>query len=168
MKNAYFAGGCFWCIASVFDSLNGVTGVVSGFSGGSEPDPDYADVKAQKTSHRETVMITYDDSAVDYETLVSVLLSNVDPHDPDGQFIDRGRSYSLAVYYQTPQEKDTAERLVKSLERETGKPVYVALEPFSLFYPADEYHQDYHKKHPEEFKREIADSGRSLRRYENN
>ena len=160
MRNAYFAGGCFWCIASVFDALKGVAGVVSGFSGGSEPDPEYEDVKAQRTAHRETVKVIYDDAVVDYETLVSVLLANVDPHDPDGQFIDRGMSYSLAVYYETPEEIETAARLTASLERETGKPVYVAIEPFSAFYAADEYHQDYHKKHPEEFKRELIASGR--------
>lgn len=160
MKNAHFAGGCFWCIASVFDALEGVIGVVSGFSGGSEADPSYEEVKAQKTAHRETVKVTYDDSAVDYETLVSVLLANTDPHDPDGQFIDRGRSYSLAVYYETPQEKEIAERLVNSLERETGKPVYVAIESFSAFYAAEEYHQDYHKKHPSEFREELIASGR--------
>ena len=160
MKNAYFAGGCFWCIAAVFDALNGVAGVVSGFSGGSEPSPEYEDVKAQKTGHRETVKIIYDETAVDYEKLISTLLANVDPHDPDGQFIDRGRSYSLAVYYETPQEKEIAERLVGSLERETGKAVYVAIEPFSAFYAAEEYHQDYHKKHPSEFREELIVSGR--------
>ncbi|MBR4439319.1 MAG: peptide-methionine (S)-S-oxide reductase MsrA [Clostridia bacterium] len=161
MKNAYFAGGCFWCIASVFDALKGVTGVVSGFSGGSEPNPEYEDVKAQRTTHRETVKVIYDDAVVDYETLVSVLLANVDPHDPDGQFIDRGRSYSLAVYYETPREKEIAERLVGSLERETGKPVFVAIEPFSVFYAADEHHQDYHNKHPSEFRKELISSGRA-------
>ena len=160
MKNAYFAGGCFWCIAAVFDALNGVAGVVSGFSGGSEPSPEYEDVKAQKTGHRETVKIIYDETAVDYEKLISTLLANVDPHDPDGQFIDRGRSYSLAVYYETPQEKEIAERLVGSLERETGKTVYVAIEPFSAFYAAEEYHQDYHRKHPSEFREELIVSGR--------
>ena len=159
MKKAYFAGGCFWCIASVFDSLNGVTRVVSGFSGGA-PNPSYEEVKAQKTDHCETVMIVYDESAVDYQTLVSVLLANTDPHDPDGQYIDRGRSYSLAVYYETPREKETAERLLRDLERESGKSVFVALEPFKAFYAADEYHQDYHKKRPEEFEKELIASGR--------
>ena len=161
MKNAYFAGGCFWCIASVFDALDGVARVVSGFSGGGAPNPSYEEVKAQKTDHRETVMIVYDESAVDYETLLSVLLANTDPHDPDGQYIDRGRSYSLAVYYETPREKETAERLLRDLERESGKPVFVAVEPFEAFYAADEYHQDYHKKHPDEFERELIASGRT-------
>ena len=164
MKNAYFAGGCFWCIASVFDSTNGVTEVVSGFSGGSEPSPDYDDVKAQKTGHRETVMITYDETAVSYAELVSILLANTDPYDPDGQFVDRGRSYSLAVYYETPEEKETAARLTASLERETGKPVYVAIEPFKSFYATEEYHQSYHKKHPEEFENELLVSGRKASR----
>lgn len=160
MKNAYFAGGCFWCIASVFDATDGVVQVVSGFSGGEERNPAYEDVKAQRTNHRETVKIIYDETAVGYEKLVSVLLANTDPHDPDGQYIDRGRSYSLAVYYETPREKETAERLLRDLERESGKSVFVALEPFKAFYAADEYHQDYHKKRPEEFEKELIASGR--------
>ena len=160
MKTIYFAGGCFWCIAAVFDALDGVAEVVSGYSGGDEENPDYGAVKSQQTGHRETIMLSYDESAVGYETLVSVLLANTDPHDPDGQFIDRGRSYSLAVYYQTQEEKADAERLIDALERESGKPVYVALEPLKAFYRAEEYHQDYHKKHPEEFEKELEESGR--------
>ena len=160
MKKAYFAGGCFWCIASVFDAIDGVTEVVSGFSGGDEADPTYDDVKAQKTGHRETITVVYDETLVSYAELISTLLSNTDPFDPDGQFIDRGRSYSLAVYYQTQEEKADAERLIDALERESGKPVYVALEPFKSFFAAGEYHQDYHKKHPEEFERELIESGR--------
>ena len=160
MKEAYFAGGCFWCIASVFDSTDGVTDVVSGFSGGGEPSPTYDDVRMQKTGHRETVKVIYDENTVDYANLVSVLLANTDPYDPDGQFVDRGRSYSLAVYYETQDEKTTAERLITSLERSSGRTVCVAVEPFKAFYPAEEYHQNYHKTHPEDFEIEMAVSGR--------
>ena len=160
MKKAYFAGGCFWCIASVFDAVEGVIEVVSGFCGGNEDHPDYDDVKAQKTGHRETIMIIYDESAVSYTQLVSLLLANTDPHDPDGQFIDRGRSYSLAVYYSDYDEMRIAEDAISSLERAAAKAVYVAVEPFTAFYPAEEYHQNYHKKHPEEFERELIESGR--------
>lgn len=160
MKKAYFAGGCFWCIASVFDAIDGVTEVVSGFSGGDEADPTYDDVKTQKTGHRETVMVSYDEAAVSYAELVSALLSNTDPFDPDGQFIDRGRSYSLAVYYSDETEKGIAANATAELERASGRSVFVALEPFKSFFAAGEYHQDYHKKHPEEFERELIESGR--------
>lgn len=160
MKKAYFAGGCFWCIASVFDALSGVTEVVSGFSGGDEADPAYEDVKAQKTGHRETIMIAYDETLVSYAGLVSTLLANTDPFDPDGQFIDRGRSYSLAVYYSDEVEKQTAENAISELGRASGRPVFVALERFKSFYSAEEYHQNYHKKHPEEFECELIGSGR--------
>ena len=160
MKKAYFAGGCFWCIASVFDVVEGVSEVVSGFCGGDEANPSYEDVKARKTGHRETVMIVYDDSVIGYRKLVSILLANTDPFDPDGQFIDRGRSYSLAVYYSDEDEKLIAADAVSALEEASGKPVYVAIEPLKTFYAAEEYHQNYHKKHPEEFERELTESGR--------
>ncbi len=160
MKKAYFAGGCFWCIASVFDAIDGVTEVVSGFSGGDEADPTYDDVKAQKTGHRETITGVYEGTLVSYAELRSTLLSNTDPFDPDGQFIDRGRSYSLAVYYSDETEKEIAANATAELERASGRSVFVALEPFKSFFAAGEYHQDYHKKHPEEFERELIESGR--------
>ena len=160
MKTAYFAGGCFWCIAAVFDVTPGVVAVTSGYCGGTEKDPAYADVKAQKTGHRETVRVDYDETVTDFAALLQTLFAHTDPHDGAGQFIDRGRSYSLAVYYGNGVEKAIAEQAVSALEKETGLPVYVAVEPFTVFYPAEEYHQNYHKKHPREMAEEWQKSGR--------
>ena len=157
---AYFAGGCFWCITPTFRNLAGVTDVVSGYSGGEEVDPTYQDVKAQKTTHRETIRIDYDPEQVDYLTLLDIFLSSVDPHDPDGQFIDRGFSYTLAVYYLDDGQKNTAEGRFARMAQETGLPVYIKVEPYKNFYLAEEYHQNYDLKNPEAFQQELVESGR--------
>lgn len=156
VKYAYFAGGCFWCVTPIFKIQRGVLSVTSGFSGGDEKDPSYEDVKAQKTGHRETVRIEYDDAAIAYEKLLGIFLANVDVHDGEGQYIDRGRSYTLAVYFNDDAERASAERMIKELEGET----FVTVEPFKSFYPASEEHQDYYLKNPEEFERELRTSGR--------
>ena len=157
---AYFAGGCFWCITPTFRNLAGVTDVVSGYSGGEEVDPTYQDVKAQKTTHRETIRIDYDPEQVDYLTLLDIFLSSVDPHDPDGQFIDRGFSYTLAVYYLDDCQKNAAEGRFARMAQETGLPVYIKVEPYKNFYLAEEYHQNYDLKNPEAFRKELIESGR--------
>lgn len=160
MQTAYFAGGCFWCITPTFRNLPGVTNVVSGYSGGTEANPTYQDVKSQKTTHRETIRIDYDPTQVDYRTLLDIFLNSVDPHDPDGQYIDRGFSYTLAVFYGDDSEKSLVESRLARLEQETGLPVYIAVEPFQNFYLAEEYHQNYDLKNPAAFHRELVESGR--------
>lgn len=160
MDKAYFAGGCFWCITPTFRALPGVTHVVSGYSGGEEMDPCYEDVKYQRTTHRETICIDYDPDRVRFETLMDIFLSAVDPFDPDGQFIDRGFSYTLAVYYCSEAQRAAAERKIVQLEQTSGKQVYVRVEPFKSFWRAEKYHQDYDLKHPEEFRQELISSGR--------
>ena len=157
---AYFAGGCFWCITPTFKEMPGVSSVISGYSGGEEVDPTYEDVKYQRTTHRETIRIDYDPEQVDFRKLIEVFLSSVDPHDPDGQFIDRGFSYTLAIYYLSEEQRTVALEMLAALEKETGLPVYIKVEPFKSFYQAEEFHQDYYLKHPEEFRQELIDSGR--------
>ena len=160
MKVAYFAGGCFWCIASVYNQLDGVINVTSGFSGGKEINPTYEDVKAQKTSHRETIKISYDEKKINFEELLKLFINNVDLYDDGGQFIDRGRSYTLAIYYQDNNEKETAIRLLKEQEKLTSKKPCVSIEEFINFYSASEYHQNFNLNHPEEFEKELKESGR--------
>lgn len=159
-ETAYFAGGCFWCITPTFREMDGVLDVVSGYSGGEEENPTYADVKKQKTRHRETIRIDFDSGMVTFERLLEIFLSSVDPFDPDGQFIDRGHSYTLAIYHCGDAQKRAAEAAVRTLAEESGQEVYVSIEPFSAFYRAEEEHQDYYLKHPEEFRQELIDSGR--------
>ena len=105
MAFAYIAGGCFWCITPVFARHTGVLGVKSGYSGGREQNPTYEAVKHQQTGHRETIRVEYDPEAVSFGELLELFLQNTDPFDADGQFIDRGHSYTLAVYWQTAAEK---------------------------------------------------------------
>jgi len=160
MKNAYFAGGCFWCITPGFRSMDGVAEVVSGYSCGTEQNPVYADVKAQRTGHRETIAIRYDPDAVSYESLLAFFLQSIDPFDGEGQFIDRGHSYTTAVYYSSEEERIVAEQAIAALAASSGREVPIAVEPFTAFWPAEEYHQNYDLKNPEAFEKELIESGR--------
>lgn len=160
MQTAYFAGGCFWCITPTFQEFPGVESVTSGYSGGAEVNPKYEDVKYQRTGHRETIRIDYEETLVSYEQLLEIFLSGVDPFDEGGQFIDRGHSYTLAVFYSNPEEKKLAAEAIHALEAESGQKVYISLEPFTAFYTAEEEHQDYYRKHPAEFRQELIESGR--------
>lgn len=160
METAYFAGGCFWCITPTFKEMDGVFNVVSGYSGGDEADPAYLDVKHQKTGHRETIRIDYAPDKVSFAELFDVFLNGVDPFDAGGQFIDRGHSYTLAVYYLNDEQRRITEDGIAELERESGQAVYISVEPFKSFYCAEDEHQDYYLKHPEEFRQELIDSGR--------
>ena len=156
---AYFAGGCFWCVTPIY-KMYGVDKVVCGYSGGDEPNPTYADVKAQKTGHRETIMLEYDPAKLTYDFLLDIFLANVDPFDGEGQFIDKGFSYTLAIYYTCEEERSLAQSRIERLAAESGRHVHIALEPFKSFYEAEEYHQDYYLKNPEAFEKELIESGR--------
>ena len=159
-ETAYFAGGCFWCITPTFREMDGVMEVTSGYSGGLEVNPSYEDVKHQKTSHRETIRIDFDPSKVSFKELFDIFLCGVDPFDPDGQFIDRGHSYTLAVYHLSEQQRLIAEEGIRQLEQESGQTVFIRVEPFRNFYTAEEYHQNYDLKNPEAFEKELIESGR--------
>jgi peptide-methionine (S)-S-oxide reductase len=159
-QRAYFAGGCFWCITPTFKETEGVLDVISGYSGGAEKDPTYLDVKYQRTGHREAIRVDYLQEKVSFSELFQIFLDGVDPFDPDGQFIDRGHSYTLAVYYLSEEQKRIAEDGIRRLEQSAGKPVYISVEPFRSFYSAEEEHQNYYMKHPKEFEQELIESGR--------
>jgi peptide-methionine (S)-S-oxide reductase len=159
-ETAYFAGGCFWCITPTFQEMECVCSVTSGYSGGDEADPTYEDVKYQRTGHRETIQVCYDAEKCTFAELMQVFLCGVDPFDEGGQFIDRGHSYTLAVYHTSQSQWEAASRQIRELEEISGREVFIALEPFLGFYPAEEEHQDYYLKHPKEFEEELIASGR--------
>lgn len=160
MKTAYFAGGCFWCITPTFKECEGVFEVTSGYCGGKEMNPTYKEVKSQQTGHRETIKIDYDPEKISFSKLLDIFINGVDPFDEGGQFIDRGYSYTLAIYYNDIKEKEMAEKAIAELEKSSGKKVFIALEHFNSFYTAEEEHQDYYLKHPKEFENELIESGR--------
>ncbi len=158
-KEAYFAGGCFWCVTPIY-KMYGVKDVICGYAGGDEENPTYEDVKAQKTGHRETIKLVYDPERVSYERLLEIYFSNVDPFDGEGQFIDKGFSYTLAVFYNSEEEKTLVEKKLEAVSKESGKETFVEVLPYKNFYEAEEYHQDYYLKNPEAFEKEMIESGR--------
>ena len=142
---AVFAGGCFWCVESDFEKLPGVHEVVSGYSGGESENPTYKTYIAG--GHREVVLVKYDPSQVSYSGLVEWLFKHSDPTDGNGSFVDRGVEYSSAVYYQNEEEKQQAEAVVKAVNDlgAFSKKIVAPVLARKKFWPAESYHQDYHK-----------------------
>ena len=159
---AYFAGGCFWCIYKIFNETPGVIKVTSGFSGGDEINPTYEDVKKQLTHHRETIKIEYDENIISYNKLLEIYMDNVDLYDDGGQYIDRGHSYTLAIFYNTKEEQNSINEIMNRYELEYSIRPCVEVVEFKSFFEASAEHQDYYLKHPEEFKDEIIKSGRNI------
>lgn len=158
---AYFAGGCFWCMAKPYSQVAGVLSVESGYCGGAEEAPTYEQVKKQQTGHRETVKIVYDPEVLSFEELLYVYFYNIDPFDGGGQFIDRGHSYTCAVYWVDDGQRLVTENAIARIEKEYGRQVFVSVEPFERFWRAEEYHQDFAAKNPEAYEREHIQSGRA-------
>ncbi|RMF37883.1 MAG: peptide-methionine (R)-S-oxide reductase [Planctomycetota bacterium] len=147
LRSAVFAGGCFWCVESDFEKLAGVERVLSGYTGGRTKRPTYENYAG--AGHREAVFVVYDPTKITYAGLVEYFLKHIDPTDRAGQFRDRGRQYSPAIYYADAEEKADAERVLRAIEEMEvfkGKKIGVAVEPRQPFWPAEDYHQDYHQK----------------------
>ena len=159
---ATFAGGCFWCVEAPFEDLDGVLSVVSGYAGGKEKNPTYGDVSAGKTSHRESVQITFDPEVISYAELVDIFWQTYDPTDVGGSFFDRGSQYESAIFYHNDLQKKVAEESKKRLDQSKrfSKPVATPIIKFTNFYPAEDYHQDYYKKSPQEYYAYRRGSGR--------
>lgn len=155
------AGGCFWCIAYPFYELKGVIKVISGYSGGVTNNPTYEEVKSQTTGHYEVIKIEYDSSLITYEEILKVYLENIDPFDDGGQYIDRGPSYTLAVFYR---DSNTKERAKKVINNTFNKPTAIKLILEKEFYIAEEYHQEYALKNPKEIEEEFKISLRNYKK----
>ena len=158
MKKFYLAGGCFWCISDFFLMQEGVEDTRVGYSGGDEKDVTYEDVKAQKTGHRESVEVTYDENVISLDKLVDLYFEYVDVLDGDGQGIDRGRSYSLALYYQNEEEKNLFWTKGLKVQESIGTCAHVTIAPFKFFIEAEEEHQHFSFKNPERFEEELKAS----------
>lgn len=161
-KLATFAGGCFWCMVSPFEEQPGIIKVESGYTGGHTENPTYREVCSETTGHYEAIQITYDPAVFPYEKLLELYWQQIDPTDPDGQFHDRGDSYRTAIFYQDEEQRKLAEESKSTLEH-SGRfeqPIATQILPATTFYPAEEYHQDYHKKNTMHYRMYRMGSGR--------
>ncbi len=163
LKSAVFAGGCFWCMEAPFQALDGVTEVVSGYTGSAVKDPTYEDVSSGATGHLEAIRITYDPSKITYSELIDLFWRQIDPTDSGGQFADRGTQYRTAIFYSNDEER----RLAGSSKAEfasSGKfdrPIVTEILALGEFYKAEEYHQDYSRKNPGHYQKYKQLSGRA-------
>ena len=147
IRHAYFAGGCFWCMEESFEKASGVQEVISGYSGGNLPNPTYKEVTYENTGHFETVKIIYDQSEINFEHLLNLYWSNIDPFDAAGQFCDKGPSYRTVVFYQNNLQKQLIEKSINKIEKKFDeKKVVTFVRKFEKFYSAENYHQDYYQK----------------------
>ena len=148
---AYFASGCFWCVEAVYESVNGVYEVVSGYSGGVKKNPTYEEVCTGNLKHAEAVKVYYDSSIVDFETLVDVFFNSHDPSQKDAQGPDHGPQYRSIAFYSTADEKVIIERKIGVLRKaRIWSQITTEVTPFEIFYPAEDYHQNYERLHPDQ------------------
>jgi len=147
---ATLAGGCFWCLEAAFQDLKGVENVQSGYAGGRVTNPSYEDVCTGTTGHAEVVQITFDPQVVSFEDLLHVYFTIHDPTTLNRQGADVGTQYRSAIFYQSPEQKATAERVIAELQAQKlwDEPVVTELKPLTAFYPAEEYHRDYFRRNP--------------------
>ena len=162
---AIFAGGCFWCVESDFDKVEGVVATVSGYIGGTTDNPSYREVVSGGTGHIEAVEITFDPDVVDYATLVEYFFRHVDPTDAGGQFCDRGHSYTTAIFVQNGPQQLVAEAIKARLDETANLPgpIVTPVREAGTFWDAEEYHQDYYEKNPLRYRLYRASCGRDAR-----
>ena len=151
-NEATFAGGCFWCEEAVFESVKGVAEAVSGYAGGTTKNPTYEEVESGTTGHAETVNVYYDPSVVDYQTLLKVYFASEEPTQVNGQGPDKGTQYRSIIFYRNDTEKKLAEQYIDQLNK-SGKysePIAAQVVPFTVFWKAEDYHQNYIQHHPDD------------------
>jgi peptide-methionine (S)-S-oxide reductase len=147
-QTAVFGIGCFWCAQALFEKFNGVTHIDCGYAGGHTVNPTYEDVCSDQTGHAEVVKITFDPSKISYSQLLDIFWDVHDPTTLDRQGDDEGTQYRSIILYQNPEQKELAESSKKAEEAKLGQPVTTEIVPLQAFYRAEEYHQEYFKKHP--------------------
>ena len=151
LSKAYFASGCFWCVESIYENLKGVIKVDSGYSGGFKKNPSYMEVISGKTGHAETIEVVYDSNLIDFKTLVKVFFGSHDPSTLNRQGPDVGTQYRSIAFYKSSKEKIIIEKEIQYLlNKKTYKKITTQVIPFKKFYIAEDYHQDYKKKNPDD------------------
>jgi peptide-methionine (S)-S-oxide reductase len=150
-KVADFAGGCFWASTEAFSELKGVNKVIAGYAGGNKPHPTYEEVCTDATGHAETAQVYYDPKVISYAQLVQAFFYAHNPTELNYQGPDQGTSYRSIAFYRTPEEKAIIESTIKSVNASKyyGAPIVTQVTPFTVFYPAEDYHQNYFKAHPD-------------------
>ena len=147
IKEAYFAGGCFWCMEDAFEKIEGIEEVISGYSGGNTENPTYKEVTYGNTGHFEAAKIIYDSNIINYKTILNFYWQNIDPFDSAGQFCDKGLSYRSVAFYRNEDERNEIENSITNIEKKfKGKKVVTFVKKFEIFYPAEDYHQDYYQE----------------------
>ena len=146
IKEAYFAGGCFWCMEEFFENVKGVEEVISGYSGGKTENPTYKEVTYSDTGHFETIEVKYDPKKTNFQNLLDIFWINIDPFDVEGQFCDKGYSYRSVVFYVSKEEKKLVEKSIETIEKKFKKKVVTFVKEFRKFYQAEDFHQDYYKE----------------------
>jgi peptide-methionine (S)-S-oxide reductase len=147
---ATLGGGCFWCLEAVFEEMEGVKSVVSGYAGGTVKNPSYDDVCSGKTGHAEVVRIEFDPTVVGFEKILDVFFTIHDPTTMNRQGADVGSQYRSVILSHDERQKEIAEKKIEALEssKRFGRPIVTQVEPLGAFYEAEKYHQDYFKKNP--------------------
>ena len=165
LAKATFAGGCFWCVEEAFDKVPGVVSTTSGYTGGQKRNPAYEEVSAGRTGHTEAVQIVFDPKKVNYETLLDTFWVNHDPTYTDRQFCDHGSQYRPSIFYHDAQQKRLAEASKAKYEKLKAfkDPLRTPIVQATEFWPAEDYHQDYHLKNPVRYKFYATGCGRYAR-----
>jgi peptide-methionine (S)-S-oxide reductase len=147
---ATLGGGCFWCLEAVYDDLEGVIDVVSGYAGGQMSDPDYESVIKGNTGHAEVVQVTFNPQITSFKEILEVFFSIHDPTTLNRQGADVGTQYRSAIFYHTDVQKALAEEVIAEIEAAKiwSKPIVTEVKPLDVFYPAEDYHQEYYKRNP--------------------
>jgi peptide methionine sulfoxide reductase msrA/msrB len=148
MSIATFAGGCFWCTETIFENIKGVSEVVSGYAGGDESNPSYESVGAGMTGHAESFQVYYDPKVISYADLLHVFFASIDPTTVDGQAPDFGKQYRTIAFYNDEGEKTLIENKIKEIAKAYSKPIATQIVKFTKFYEAEEYHQDFVRRNP--------------------
>lgn len=162
-EEAIFGGGCFWCMEPPFEQLEGVVEVVAGYSGGTLENPRYEQVAMGKTDHLEAVRVRFDPAIISYREVVEVFWRQIDPTDGGGQFADRGNHYKTAIFYNSEEQRVTAQRSKEELEASKifDSPIVTEIREAVPFYLAEEYHQDYYRKNVQHYQAYKVGSGRA-------
>lgn len=144
------AGGCFWCLEAVYQLVDGITAITSGYSGGTTPNPTYEEVCSGATNHAEVVQLEFDPEQISLRKILNIFFTIHDPTTLNRQGADVGTQYRSAIFYHDEQQAQEARNIIQELkdQQKYEKPIVTRVEPLTAFYPAEAYHQNYFKRHP--------------------